>query len=75
MTVGLEPLNYFFGKLREREVWTKIRPRPVDDLCLSEPISLILVNFFARIFHCGNLPESDSRALHFTVSPEVMDGL
>jgi hypothetical protein len=74
MTVGLELLNHFFGKLWEREVWTKVRPRPIDNLCLFEPSSLILVKFFARVFHCGNLPGSDPRALHFTVFPEAMDG-
>jgi hypothetical protein len=75
MTERPDPLNHLFGKRREREVWTKISPRPVDNLCLFEPSRLILVKFFAPIFHCGNLLKSDPRDIKFTASPEQMDGL
>jgi len=66
LPVGPEPVDHLFGKPGERKVWTEIRPRPVDDLCLAKAGSLIWFTFFARILHSGNLRESDPRALHFT---------
>src|SRR6516164_4236105 len=66
--VGLEPLYHLFGELGKCKVWTKIRARPIDDLCLFEPSSLVLVKSFAHIVHCGNLRESDPRASHFIAS-------